>query len=132
MLGFLCDSVWLPKLLLFIILFFNRAIEIPEDETEKKLCFQKFLRESQEAFKKYKVVYLFGIRTPQDFCDLLPVPETSFKDVVWLNNLRPRSNQFAVVKSLNPEQQESLSLEIHTELQTIVMYYSWEVMSDIS
>lgn len=99
---------------------------VPEHEEKKKLLYENFKRISREAFQKYKVVHLHGIRLPQDFSDLLPAPETTYKDVVWLDNHRPRSNQFAILKQLTDEQKELLSLDIQTEVEAILLYFNSE------
>lgn len=112
--------------------FTNEGIEMPleDDETGKKLCFERFIVEARAAFRKYKVIYLCGLKFPESYIELLPVPNTAYRDVVWLNNVRPRSNQFAILKSLSPDDRESLSLEISTGFEYIIMNLSLATEQD--
>lgn len=64
-------------------------------EKEKALQFLDFLQEAKEAFRKYHILFLRGISVPSSYDDLLPVADTTYKDVCWKGTDPPRSNTFS-------------------------------------
>ena len=95
--------------------------ELPGDVDAQDEYFNCFKREAKDAFRKYKVIYLRGMQIPVTYDDLIPTPETNYRDVIWMNNVRPRSNTFSVKKDLTSEEIGKLDFDIMTEFQNIVV-----------
>jgi len=75
--------------------------------------------EAEEAFRKYRVVYLRGINVPSCYRDLLPVCNSSYADVSWEGCKAPRSNSFSVKHVVPKEQLPMLKREIQVGVENI-------------
>lgn len=102
---------------------FEAVSNFNSNDIKPQECMKSFHLEAVNAFKKYRVIYLKGIKIPLMYNDLLPAPVTTYKDVVWKHDSRPRSNSFAVRGEMTPEEVEGLDVNIQTEFQNIVASY---------
>lgn len=110
-------------LFLFVCFFSGTPFVNSEaSDSEKQRIFNAFIEEGASSFQKYQVLYLKGIKVPENYDDLLkPGRNTNYSDVIWKES-SPPTNNFSINNfKLNKEENAEHALEIKSQLTNVVL-----------